>query len=65
VKIRLAENETDISRKRSLLDEAEVHLQEADDVPEEKKELTTKKAVEEHWKEIKALRSKLEPLTDE
>jgi tetratricopeptide (TPR) repeat protein len=60
VKIRLAENETDIGKKQSLLNEAEVHLQEAEKT--EKGSPTNKKAVEEHFKEIKALRSKLEPL---
>jgi tetratricopeptide (TPR) repeat protein len=59
VKIRLAEIEPDIEKKRSLLDEPEAHLQEADGAPEEKRWPTNKKAVEGHLNEIKALRSKL------
>ena len=65
VKIRLAENETDIVKKRSLLDEAEAHLREADAAPADKRWPTNKKEVDEHFKEINALRSKLEPLTDQ
>jgi hypothetical protein len=59
VKIRLAENATDIGKKRRLLDEAEAHLQEVDSVPEEKIPPTAKEAIEKHLKEIEALRSKL------
>jgi tetratricopeptide (TPR) repeat protein len=58
VKIRMAENETDIGKKQILLDEAKAHLQEAERAGD-KLEPASKTAVEVHLKEIEALRSQL------